>query len=93
VFSFQRATGGIETAVFKKLIAPYKKDQPASNMDGLRKACVDYKYAYFGLNLLNTDYSLSLPCQLVPVPETTYEVPWAFIVYKNSSYKGLINWR
>jgi hypothetical protein len=29
----------------------------------------------------------------VPLPDTFYRDPWAFIISKNSSYKGLINWR
>jgi hypothetical protein len=29
----------------------------------------------------------------VPLPDTSYKVPWAYGISKNSSYKGLINWR
>jgi hypothetical protein len=29
----------------------------------------------------------------VPLPETSYKLPGAFVISKNSSYKGLINWR
>jgi hypothetical protein len=29
----------------------------------------------------------------VPLPDTSYREQWAFIISKNSSYKGLINWR
>jgi hypothetical protein len=90
---FQLATDDIGSAVYKKLIAPFKNDLPTSYFDGIRRVCADHKYAYFGLNVLNTNFSLSHPCQLVPLPETSYKVPWAFINYKNSSYKGLINWR
>jgi hypothetical protein len=90
---FQLATGGFESAVYKRLIAPFKNDLPASHLDGFRRACADHNYAYIGPNILKTKYSLSLPCQLVPLPETSYEVPWAFIISKNSSYKGVINWR
>jgi len=93
LFLFQLATGEFESAVYKKLIAPYKNEMPASHEDGYRRVCADHKYAYFGPNLLKTKYSLSLPCQLVPLPETSYKFPWAFLIYKNSSYKGLINWR
>jgi hypothetical protein len=93
VIFFQLATGEIEGAVYKKLIAPFMNDLPASNLDGFRRACVDHKYAFFGPNLLNTKFSLSLPCQLVPLPETSYRDQWAFVISKNSSYKGLINWR
>jgi hypothetical protein len=93
VFLFQLATGGIERAVYKKLIAPFKNDLPTSQSDGFRRACVDKNYAYFGPNVLNTNFFISLPCQLVPLPGTSYRDPLAFIVSKNSSYKGLINWR
>jgi hypothetical protein len=93
LYFFQLATGGIEIAVNKKLIAPFKNDLPASHSDGFRRACTDHKYAYFGPNLLITNFSLSLPCQLVPLPDTSYRDQWAFIISKNSSYKGLINWR
>ena len=93
VFFFQLATGGIESAVYKKLIAPFKNDLPASHVEGFRRACADHKYAFFGPNILTTSLSLSLSCQLVPLPDTSYKDQWAFIISKNSSYKGLINWR
>ena len=93
MFFFQLATGGIESAVYKKLIAPFKNDLPASHSDGFRKACVDRNYAYFGPNIFNTHFAISLPCQLVSLPDTSYRDPWAFIISKNSSYKGLINSR
>jgi hypothetical protein len=93
MFFFQLAKGGIESAVYKKLIAPFKNDLPNTNYDGFIRVCADHKYAYFGPNVLNTEFLLSLPCQLVPLPETTYKETWVFIISKNSSYKGLINRR
>jgi hypothetical protein len=90
---FQLATGGSESAVYKKLIAPLKNDLPATALDGYRRVCTDHNYAFFDNYLLNTNFSLLLPCQLVPLPDTFYRDPWAFIISKNSSYKGLINWR
>jgi hypothetical protein len=93
VFSFQLATGGTESAVYKKLIAPFMNELPTTPSDGFTRACVDHKYAYFGAKQLITEFSLSLPCQLVPLPDTSYRDPWAFIISKNSSYKSLINWR
>jgi len=93
LFLFQLAPGEFERVVYKKLIAPFKDDMPASHVDGYRRVCADHKYAYFSLNLLKTKHSLSLPCQLMPLPETSYQVPSAFLIYKNSSFKGLINWR
>jgi hypothetical protein len=93
LFYFQLATAGIESAVYKKLIAPFKNDMPVSNVAGFRSVCAEHKYAYFSSNFLNTKFSLSLPCQLVPLPEPNYKGIWAFIIPKNSPYKGLINWR
>jgi hypothetical protein len=29
----------------------------------------------------------------VPLPDTSYRDPWAFVISKNNSYKGIINWR
>jgi hypothetical protein len=68
-------------------------DLPASHEEGFRRACADHKYAYFGPNILTTSLSPSLSCRLVPLPDTSYKDQWAFIISKNSSYKGLINWR
>jgi len=93
VFYFQLAPGGIESAVYKKLIAPFKNDLPASDSDGFRRVCADHKYAYFGPIFFIKEYSSSLPCQVVPLPETSYRETWSFIIAKNSSYNGLINWR
>jgi hypothetical protein len=93
LFFFQLATGGIESAVYKKLIAPFENDQPSTFSDGFRRVCADKKYAYFGINYFHTNILLSLPCQLVSLPDTSYRDPCAFVISKNSSYKGLINWR
>ena len=90
---FQLATGGIERAVYKKLIAPFKNDLPASDIDGFRRVCAEHKYAYFSPNILITNFSLLLPCQSVPLPWISYRDHWAFIISKNNTYKGLINWR
>jgi len=93
VFYFQLAKGGIESAVYKKLIAPIKNDLPVSVSDGFRRACADHKYTFLGPDYWKTKYSWSLACQLAPLTETSYKFPWAFIISKNSSYKGLINSR
>jgi len=93
VFYFQLATRGVERAVYKKLIAPFKDDLPTGHSEGFRRVCADHNYAYIGIDILDTKFSRSLSCQLVPLPETSYREPWAFIISKNSPYKGLINWR
>jgi hypothetical protein len=90
---FQLATGGIESAVYKKLIAPFKNDLPATLSDCFRRVCAEHNYAYFGITNFQTNILMSFPCQLVPLPETSYRDPWAFVISKNSPYKGLINWR
>jgi hypothetical protein len=93
LFFFQLATGGLESAVYKKLIAPFKNHLPTSPLDGFMRVCAEQNYAYFDINLLNKNVSLLLPCQLVPLPDTSYRDPWAFVISKNNSYKGIINWR
>jgi hypothetical protein len=90
---FQLARGGLESAVYKKLIAPFKDDQPVTVKDGFRRVCADHKYAYFGPNLMKTKISYSLPCQVVPLPGNSYRDQWAFIISKSSPYKAIINWR
>jgi hypothetical protein len=90
---FQLATGRFESAVYKKLIAPFKNDLPNSEFDGFRRVCAEHEYAYFGTNLLNTKRLLPLRCQMVPLPAPTYREARAFIISKNSPHKGLINWR
>ena len=93
VFFFQLAAGVIERAVYEKLIAPFKNDLPASHIDGFRRVCADQKYAFFGPNILKTKFGSLFPCQLVPLPDTSYRQQGSFIISKNSSYKGLISWR
>jgi hypothetical protein len=93
VFFFQLATGGIERAVYRKLIAPFENDLPTFDFEGFKRVCADHKYAYFGTNLLKTKFLMPPPCQLVPLPENTYREQCAFIISKNSPYKGLIKWR
>jgi hypothetical protein len=93
IFLFQGASGVTESAVFKKLIAPFKNDLPATNLDGFRRVCADKKYAFIGNSPFITELENNFPCQLVRLPGTSYRDPWAIIISKNSPYKGLINWR
>jgi hypothetical protein len=90
---FQLAKGGIESEIYKKLIAPLKNDLPASEVEGFRRVCAEHKYAFFGSNVLKTIFSLFIPCNVIPLPGNTYRETWAFIMSKNFTYKGLINWR
>jgi hypothetical protein len=93
VLSFQRATGGIESVVYKKLIAPFKNEMPKSFLDGLRRVCAEEKYAFLSTKILATYFSWLESCQLVPLSEPSFLYSSAFIISKNSSYKGPINWR
>jgi hypothetical protein len=93
VFSFQLAREEIERAVYRKLIAPFKNDLPTTYSDGFRRVCADHKYAFFGPDILNSNYEFPLLCEIVPLPDTFYRGLSAFIISKNSSYKGLINRR
>jgi hypothetical protein len=88
---FQTDTKGIESAVYKKLIAPFKNNMPVSRLDGFRRVCNDHKYAII-LSLEKHD-SQKMPCQIVPLPETFYKLTGAFIISKNNPYRGIINWR
>ena len=92
-FLFQLAKGGIEREIYKKLIAPFKNDLPATNVEGFRRVCADHNYAYFDRDVLNTNVSLSVPCKLIQIPGDLYRIQWGFIISKSSPYKGLINWR
>jgi hypothetical protein len=93
LFLFQLAKGGIERQIYTKLIAQIKNDLPASEVEAYRRVCAEHKYAYFGLNLLKTTFSYFIPCKVIPLPGNTYRGTWAFIMSKNITYKGLINWR
>jgi hypothetical protein len=86
-FFFQTATEGIESAVYKKLIAPFKNDMPVSGLDAFRRVCDDHNYAYIG------SLEQELSCQVVPLPETFYTGTAAYIISKNNPYRGLIIWR
>ena len=90
---FQLAKDGIEREIYITLIAPFMHDLPASEFEGFTRVCTDHNYAFFGQNILKTKLSLSIPCKVFPLPGNSYKDPWAFIISKNSPYKGLINWR
>jgi hypothetical protein len=90
---FQRATRGIENVVYKTLIAPFKDNMPTSDLDGFTRICADQKYAYIGPDIVDKYFSRTVSCQLVQLPDTSYLDTLAFIISKNSPYKGLINWR
>ena len=89
---FQLATGGTESVVYKKLIAPFKDDLPATRSEGLRRVCADQRYAFIGFADPDT-ILLTAPCHVVPIPNTFYSYTEAFIISRYSPYKWLINWR
>ena len=93
MFLFQLAKGGIEREIYIKLIAPFMHDLPTSEFEGYRRVCTDHKYAFLSHNILNKNLSLSIPCKVFPLPGNSYKDPCAFIIPKNSPYRGLINWR
>jgi len=88
IYFSQQATGIIESAVYKKLIAPFKNDLPASHMDVSRRVCADHRYPYDGPDLLSKIYSMTLLYQLMPLPETSHLGTGTIIISKNNSYKG-----
>jgi hypothetical protein len=88
----QEAEEGIENAVYKKLIAPFKNDMPSSIIEGFKEACTRQKYAYVD-SFLSQQSKRAILCQLVTLPGTSYPEPLTFIVSKNSPYKSLINWK
>jgi hypothetical protein len=90
--SFQRATEGIERAVYEKLIAPFKEDMPISHLYGFRSVCADRNYAFLGPQSFKI-HSQKLSCKVVPLPETSYPITMALIISKNNHYRGIINWR
>jgi hypothetical protein len=66
---------------------------PKSEADGFRRVCDERKYAYVGSNMLRKLYTKWLPCDVVPLPGTSYPDTVTYIISKTSPYKGLINWR
>ena len=92
-FLFQLAKEGIERDVYKTLIAPYANDLPDSHLNGFRRVCADHNFVFISDNIVYNELARSMSCQVVPLPDTLYREPWAYIISKNSPYKGLINWR
>jgi hypothetical protein len=92
-FPFQLADGGIESIVYKKLIAPFKDDMADTFSEGLRRVCADHKYALIGFAAPDTISFFTASCHVVPLPDKYYRYTEAFIVSKISPYKRLINWR
>jgi hypothetical protein len=93
VFLFQLAKGGLDREIYKKLIAPFKNDLPATEDEAIRKICNEHKYAFFGKNILKKNISSSTPCEVLKLPGYSYKDPVAFTTSKNCRYKSLINWR
>jgi hypothetical protein len=79
--------------VYKKLIAPFRNDMPISELHAFRRVCADHKYAYIGPKHMVNYFSSTISCQLVQLPGTYYLYTIAFIISKNNTFKGLINWR
>jgi hypothetical protein len=92
-FFFQNATEGIESAVYRKLIAPFKNDMPVSDWDGFRRVSVDHKYAFIGPTYLVKYLSSDISSQLLQLPGTYSRYNTAFIFSKKNPYRGLFNWR
>jgi hypothetical protein len=58
----RRRTEGIESDVYKKLIAPFKNDMPVWELDGFKRVCADHKYAYIGPTNLVKHLSSKISC-------------------------------
>jgi hypothetical protein len=89
----QGAEEGIENAVYKKLIAPFKNDMPSSITEGFKAACTRHKYAFMVSLFISQQSKRAILCQLVTLPGTSYPDPLTFVISKNSPYKRLINWK
>jgi hypothetical protein len=63
-FFLQRATEGFERVEYKRLIAPFKKQMPLSDLDGFRRVCADHNYVYIGPKFLIKYFSVAVSCQL-----------------------------
>jgi hypothetical protein len=57
--------------------------------DGFERVCFDHKFAFIGPNILDNEVARSMSCHLVPLPDAFYIDASAFIISKNSPYKGL----
>jgi hypothetical protein len=65
----------------------------SDGLDGLRRVCDNQKYACIDTKSWVKQNARSLSCQLVPIPDAFNRESLAFIITKNSPYRGLINWR
>ena len=66
---------------------------PKSDAEGFRRVCDERKYAFIGSEFLRNLESISLSCQMLSLPGTSYPERISYIISKTSHYKGLINWR
>ena len=66
---------------------------PKSDAAGFRRVCDERKYAHIGTNMFTNLESISLSCQMVSLPGTSYPEILTYIISNTSHYKGLINWR
>jgi hypothetical protein len=89
----QHAINGTERAAYEKLIVPFLKDMPRTDVVGFSRVCNEHKYAFFSSEIFRKLESNSLSCRLDSLPGTSFPETLTYMISKSSPYKGLINWR
>jgi hypothetical protein len=89
----QEATEGLEKAVYSRLLSPFARDLPNEEAEGFERVCTQHNYAYIGSQLFVKKYSANFSCEMVKLSGTSFPESLTYIISKNNTYKGIINWK
>jgi hypothetical protein len=89
----QEAVGGLEGAVYTRLLAPFARDLPTEEAKGFERVCTQHKYAYIGSKFFFKQFAATFSCEMVKLPGTSYPESLTYIISKNNTYKEIINWK
>ena len=81
--------------VYTELMAPEIRSNASSetDMEGLRRLCVEKKYSFLTLGILLKDFEKNIPCRVVDITYAQQAITLSMIISKSSEYKALFKYQ
>ncbi|KAJ9583771.1 hypothetical protein L9F63_021895 [Diploptera punctata] len=88
---FKETNSELITEVYEKLVKPEMNSLPKTELEGLTRACMEYKYSFVAQDFLAYSLSKKLPCTIVGVSKAYYLSTLSMVTAKSFPYRRLIN--
>jgi hypothetical protein len=81
--------------VYTELMAPEIRSNasPETDLEGLRRVCVENKYSFLTLSALLKGFEKNIPCRVVDITYTQQTRTLSMIISKSSEYKAFFKYQ